>query len=90
MAVLFAESIDVKSGVNHVLSSGGKGDGKQDRILANYGIIKKVAEQECGINELYVQSHTLGLVKRAENSFRLIHRSCSPALFGSWLSPQRT
>lgn len=49
MTVLLSESIDVKSGVNHVLSSGGQGDGEQDRVLANSGIVKKAVEQECGI-----------------------------------------
>lgn len=49
MTVLLAEIIDVKSGLNHILSSRGQGDGGQDRILANYGIVKKVIEQKCGI-----------------------------------------
>lgn len=49
MTVLLASGIDMQSGVSYVLSSGGQGDGEQDRILANNAIIKKVVEQECGI-----------------------------------------
>lgn len=58
--------------MNHMLSSGGQGEGKQDRIRAEVWIVKKVVAQECGTVRpvAYFGRGQMGM---------LIHRGCVSA-----------